>query len=118
MSEEPFVVALGGRLWALPHLPFRAIKAIQPALVRIYLELGGAGVSLASVASLEEAHLDRLAEAAWLAIASVDKAITREQFLDLPFSVADLMQAFPSLARAAGLRAVSRDASPMEAPGE
>ena len=29
MSEEAFAVSLGGRRWAVPHLPFRAVKAIQ-----------------------------------------------------------------------------------------
>ena len=32
MTEQTFVVELAGRRWALPHLPFRIIKAIQPAL--------------------------------------------------------------------------------------
>ena len=42
MSEETFAIALAGRRWALPHLPFRAIKAIQPALFEVYAEAGGA----------------------------------------------------------------------------
>ncbi len=41
MSEETFEIALGGRRWAAPHLPFRVIKAIQPALFDTYLEAGG-----------------------------------------------------------------------------
>lgn len=122
MSEEAFVVALGGQQWALPHLPFRAIKKIQPALFQVYAELGGAAISTASVAQLSEAQLDRLAEATYQAIAYVDAALTRESFLDLPFSVGDLMQAFPSVAMAAGLRAASVEAAQTdaarEAPGE
>ena len=61
MTEESFPVALGGRQWSLPHLPFRAIKKIQPALFQLYAELGGAAISPASVAQLSEAQLDRLA---------------------------------------------------------
>jgi len=119
MSEEPFVVSLGGRRWTLPHLPFRAIKKIQPALFQVYSELGGAAMSTASVTQLSEAHLDRLAEATWLAIAHVDPEFSRESFLDLPFSVGELMQAFPAVAGAAGLRAVQSAAEPQrEAPGE
>ena len=41
MSEETFAISLGGKTWPLPHLPFRAIKAIQPALFDIYLAAGG-----------------------------------------------------------------------------
>lgn len=123
MSEETFIVTLGGRRWALPHLPFRAIRKIQPALFRTYVELGGDAISPASVAQLDEAQLDRLAEATYQAIAHVDPDLSREAFLDLPFSVGELMQAFPSLARAAGLRPGGAPESPrpaaaQEAPGE
>ena len=115
MSEETFAVALGGRSWALPQLPFRAIKAIQPALFDIYLAAGGSSISTDSVARLGEAELDRLAEATWRAIAHVDPALSFADFLDLPFSVGELIQAFPSIAKAAGLRPgqiATREASP------
>ncbi len=115
MSEETFAVALGGKRWALPHLPFRAIKAIKPALFDIYLAAGGPSMSSDSVARLGEAELDRLAEATWRAIAHVDPALSYTDFLDLPFSVGELIQAFPSVAKAAGLRpgqSATREASP------
>jgi hypothetical protein len=104
VSEETFVVALGGKRWAIPHLPFRAIKAIQPALFDTYLAAGGAAMSSESVARLGEAELDRLAEATWRAIAHVDPALSHAEFLELPFAVGDLIQAFPAVAKAAGLR--------------
>ena len=50
MNDETFPIALGGKRWALPHLPFRAIKAIQPALYDIYVAAGGAAMSSDSVA--------------------------------------------------------------------
>ena len=115
MSEETFAVALGGRRWRLPHLPFRAIKAIQPALFDVYLAAGGASLSSESVARLGEAELDKLAEATWRAIAHVEPALSYADFLDLPFSVGELIQAFPSVARAAGLRPAdnaTQEASP------
>ena len=120
MSEAPFIVALAGRQWALPHLPFRAIKTIQPALLQVYAELGGGAMSIGSIAEMNEAQLDRLAGAAFDAIAHVDAALTREAFLDLPFSVAELIQAFPAIAQAAGLRATGSDATSAarEAPPE
>ena len=54
MSDETFPIALGGKAWALPHLPFRAIKAIQPALYDIYVAAGGASMSSDGVARLGE----------------------------------------------------------------
>jgi hypothetical protein len=119
LSEESFSVTLAGQQWALPHLPFRAIKAIQPALFQLYLDAGGAAISVASIAQLSEAQLERLAEAVWRAIAHVDPALTHAEFLNLPFSVGELIQAFPSVARAAGLRASSTsqpEATPEASP--
>jgi hypothetical protein len=65
----------------------------------------------------------RLADATWQAIVHVDPGLARDAFLDLPFSVGELMLAFPSLANAAGLRAVKPSEAPptdppQEAPGE
>ncbi len=116
MSEETFTVALGGRAWALPHLPFRAIKKIQPLLFQLYAELGGAEASPQGLARFTEAQLDRLAEAAYLAVAAVDKELSREAFFDLPFSVGELMLAFPAIARAAGLSPVAPEQAAAEAP--
>jgi len=115
VSEDTFVVELAGRRWALPHLPFRSVKAIQPALFEVYAEAGGAEVSAASVARLGEAQLEKLAEATWRAIAVVEPSLGYAEFLDLPFSVGELIQAFPAVAKAAGLRAVDRVEATSEA---
>jgi hypothetical protein len=104
VSEEAFDISLGGKTWSVPHLPFRAIKAIQPALFDIYLAAGGSSMSGESVARLDEGQLGRLAEATWLAVSFVEPELSLAHFLDLPFSVGELIQAFPSVARAAGLR--------------
>jgi hypothetical protein len=104
VSEEPFAISLGGKTWLVPHLPFRAIKAIQPALFDVYLAAGGSSMSGDSVARLSEAQFDRLAEATWRAIAFVEPELSLTKFLDLPFSVGELINAFPSVAKAAGLR--------------
>ncbi len=104
MSEEAFGISLGGKNWSVPHLPFRAIKAIQPALFEIYLAAGGPSMSSESVARLSEAHLDRLAEATWRAISFVEPELSFAKFLDLAFSVGELIQAFPSVAKAVGLQ--------------
>ena len=107
MSDETFELALGGRKWALPHLPFRAIKAIQPALFDIYIAAGGPAMSSESVARLGEAELDRLAEATWRAVSFVEPTLSYPEFLELRFSVGELIQVFPAVAKAAGLRSAS-----------
>jgi hypothetical protein len=107
--EEPFVLALAGRQWALPHLPFRVIKAIQPALFKVYAQTEQMADS-----PLSEAQIDVLAGATWQAIAYVDPTLTFEEFLGLPFSVADLFLVLPVVAQAAGLRVqtATQEASP------
>jgi hypothetical protein len=120
VSDEAFGISLGGKTWSVPHLPFRAIKAIQPALFDIYLAAGGSSMSAESVARLNELQLDRLAEATWRAVSFVDPELSFANFLDLPFSVGELIQAFPSVARAAGLRPgrIEDQASPVYATPE
>jgi hypothetical protein len=120
VSEEPFVISLGGKTWSVPHLPFRAIKAIQPALFDVYLAAGGSSMSAESVAGLSEAQLERLAEATWRAISFVEPELSLANFLELPFSVGQLIQVFPSVARAAGLRPgkIEDQASPAHATQE
>jgi hypothetical protein len=120
VSEEAFAISLGGKTWSVPHLPFRAIKAIQPALFDIYLAAGGSSMSGESVARLSETQLDRLAEATWRAISFIEPELSLANSLELPFSVGELIQAFPSVARAAGLRPGRLDdqASPPHATPE
>ena len=116
MSDEIFIIELAGRRWEIPHLPFRAIKAIQPALFQIYNDAGGAEMTMSSVAALGEAEIERLAHATFRALACVDPSLTYEAFLDLPFSVGDLLLAFPSIAKAAGLRPKSEAATAEASP--
>jgi hypothetical protein len=116
VSDETFAIELAGLRWLLPHLPFRAIKAIQPALFQVYADAGGANLTTGSVAALGEAEIERLAEATWRAISHVDPALSYDDFLALPFSVGDLIQAFPSVAKAAGLRAKANPATPEASP--
>jgi len=77
-------------------------------------------MSAESVARLTEAQLERLAEATWRAIAFVEPELSLVQFLDLPFSVGELIKAFPSVAKAAGLRpgGVDDQAPPVRAAQE
>ena len=106
MSDDTFVVELAGRRWALPHLPFRLIKSIQPALFKAYADAGEGG--------LDEAQIDNLAQAAWRALAHVEPSLTFDDFMALPFSVNDLFAALPAVAQAAGLTAqtATQEASP------
>ena len=123
MSEGAFLVSLGGRRWSPAASSLPGDQENSASVVPGLFRLGGGAISTASVAQLSEAQLDRLAEATYLAIAHVDPELSRESFLDLPFSVSELMEAFPAVANSAGLRstraasAAQPDAK-REAPGE
>ncbi len=118
MTDESFPVLLGGRRWDVPHLPFRVIKSIQPALFKIYSAAGGENMTTGSVAALGESEIESLAKTTWLAIAHVDRELSFEAFQELPFSVGDLLAAFPSIARSAGLRTRENQATPEALPAE
>ena len=109
MTDEPFVVELAGRRWELPHLPFRIIKSIQPTLFKVYADAAQGGNP-----ALAESQIDSLGGAVWRALAQVDPTLSLDDFLSLPFSVADLLAALPAVAQAAGLRAqvATAEASP------
>jgi hypothetical protein len=109
VTEEGFVVELAGRRWTLPHLPFRIIKAVQPALFKAYSEAAQPGNP-----ALAEQQIDALATASWRAISYVDPGLSYDEFLALPFTVADLLATLPAVAEAAGLRAqtATAEASP------
>jgi hypothetical protein len=117
LSDETFPVRLAGRSWELPHLSFRSIKAIQPALFRIYASAGGVEMSNSSIAALGEDDIEGLARATWRALSQVDPDLTLDAFMDLPFSVQDLLAAFPSVALAIGLRPADKLATSEASPG-
>lgn len=116
MSDESFVVELAGRRWTLPHLPFRAIKSIQPALFQIYEDAGGVATSPQTVVALGEAQIERLAQAIWRAINHVEPQLSYDDFIALPFSVGDLLAALPAVAQASGLRAQATPATAEASP--
>jgi hypothetical protein len=111
VSEEPFLIELGGRSWALPHLPFRIIKSIQPILFRVYAEANRQD-------TLGEAQIEDLANAVWRAAAFIDPTLAYDDFLNLRFSLADLFAALPAVAHAAGLRPQSATVEASPEPGK
>ena len=102
--SEFFVVSLAGLSWRLPHLPFRVIKRVQPALVRLSQDWLADPDPQRGLMRLDEVQLEDLADAVWMALSEVDKTLTWEQFFELPFDLGELAAALPSLLSACGLR--------------
>ena len=88
-------VTLAGRSWVLADLAPRQLRKVMPAV------LGLAAVRSAD--ELDEAAIDCLLDAFYYALTRNYPDLTREEFLDLPIKLAELMRALPALAAAAGI---------------
>lgn len=118
MSDETFPVTLAGQTWDLPRLPFRVCKKVQPRLLKRSRDLFGGrgeasepGFAMALALRLDEPVLDDLADAAYFAVSAVDPKLTREAFLELPFTSGELVAAMKPLLQACGLEVGERAAA-------
>jgi hypothetical protein len=112
--SETFPVTLAGRTWQLPHLPFRILKKLQPRLLAKGAALFGGDLKTL-VFRLDEEQLDALAEDAFTALNFAEPTLSKEQFLELPFSSSELLQTVPSLMQACGLELKKAEGQPIEA---
>lgn len=102
------VVRLGGRDWVLADLAPKQYRKVIPALVALE--------ALRSVGDLDEAKIDRLVEAYYLALTRAYPDLTREEWEEVPVSVVEMIDALPILAQKAGL-VPRKDGAPGEEPG-
>ena len=114
MSDEIFPVDLGGRHWDLPHLPFRLVKKIQPAVAAISRQFPTALDAQRALVNLDEAALDAIADVVFQAISHADKALTKDAFYELSFASGDLVAALPSVLSACGMKIIARDEADAE----
>jgi hypothetical protein len=109
MSDDTFPVDLGGVHWDLPHLPFRLVKRIQPAVAAVSRQFPTALDAQRALVNLDEAALDAIAGVVFSAIGYVDATRSKDDFYELPFASGDLMAALPSVLSACGMTIVARD---------
>lgn len=102
MTREPksagldgAAVALGGRTWVMADLAPRQFRKVIPAM----LGLG----AVQKPEDLDETQIDRLLDAIYHALTRNYPDLTRDEFLDLPITLKELIQALPALAMAAGI---------------
>jgi hypothetical protein len=94
-GHEGVPVALAGRTWVMADLAPRQFRKVIPAVI------GLAAVKQAE--DLDEAGIDRLLDALYYALTRNYPDLAREEFLDLPIRLAELVAALPVLAKAAGI---------------
>jgi hypothetical protein len=95
-------IDLGGRAWELESLPWRLVKTMQPKFLALWSRLAGLGE--ANALKVSEADLDTLGQCAFVAVHHVDRALTRDEFEELPITAKEMVTAVPALAVALGLR--------------
>ena len=116
MSDETFPVDLGGCHWDLPHLPFRLVKKIQPAVAAISRAFPTALDAQRALVNLDEAALDAIADVVFAAVNAVDGApsMSKDAFYELPFASGNLVAALPSVLSACGMKIIARDEADSE----
>ncbi len=105
---EGATVTLAGRSWVMADLAPRQFRKVIPAV------LGLAAVKHAD--DLDEEAIDRLLDALYWALTRNYPDLTRDEFLDLPIKLSELLHALPPLAKAAGIER-REGAEPGEARG-
>lgn len=107
-------VALGGQRWPVPTLAARQNRVIDPLILSLLPVFSAwqADKTL-SLSKLGAVQYEALLEIAFQAIRRAHPELTREQFLDLPVTLPELVAAFPVIARQTG---VFERASPGEDP--
>lgn len=107
-GHEGASVALAGRNWVMADLAPRQFRKVIPAVIGL--------AAVKQPEDLDEAGIDRLLDALYYALTRNYPDLTREEFLDLPIRLAELVAALPVLAKAAGIERREGSAAG-EAPG-
>jgi hypothetical protein len=108
-------ITVGGKDWPVPILAAKQNKIIDPlilSLIPLFAEWQTN--KAAALAKLGSKEYDALQEISFQAIRRAHPEFTREQFLDLPVTLPELISAFPIVARQTG---VFERTAPGEAPG-
>lgn len=88
-------VTLAGRTWVMADLAPRQFRKVMPAVIGL--------ASVRSAGELDEGAIDRLLDAFYWALTRNYPDLTRDEFLDLPIKLTELVRALPALAKAAGI---------------
>ena len=113
------VVTLAGREWFVPVLAMRQARVVVPALMRlmpVLQEMQGGDPS--AMAGLSEEHFENIIAIVHGALTCAYPTLTRDEFLDLPASTAELIAAIGVVTRQTGFFKPAEEAAPGETKGE
>jgi len=116
MDNDIMDVMLGGKLWKVPVLSAKQNKQIDPLILGLLpLFAEWQNDRAAALAKLGAVQYDALLEIAFVAIARLRPELTREQFLELPITLPELITAFSIIAQQTGI--FQKENAPGEAAG-
>ena len=113
-SEDAPKIELGGKSWSVPILAARQNRIIDPLILSLLPIFTEWQVDRASaLTKLTGSLYESLQEICYQAIRRAQPDVTRDQFLDLPVTLPELIAAFPVIAKQTGVFVRS---TPGEAP--
>ena len=102
-------VYLGGREWLVAPLSLRQVLAIADFVPRL---------SAIGLETISSERLVPLAEVLWHGLRRAHPRLTRDEFFDLPITIAELVAALPVVIEQAGGRRVGGQAAAAAAGGD
>jgi hypothetical protein len=115
-TENAPKVALGGQLWPVPPLAARHNKIVDPLILSLLPLFAEWDTDRAgALAKLGSAHYESLQEISFQGLKRAHPQLTRDQFLDLPITLPELVAAFAIIAKQTG---IFERAGPGEASAE
>ncbi len=102
-------VSLGGRDWTIAPLSLRQILAIADYVPKL---------SAIGTDNLSGERIAPLAEVLWHGLRRAHPRLTRDEFFDLPITIAELVAALPVVIEQAGGRRVDAAANPVSGQGD
>jgi hypothetical protein len=102
--EDAPKVSLGGQTWPIPQLAAKQNRIIDPLILSLLPVFNEWQTNKAQALSmLGGPQYEALQEIAYQAIRRARPEVTREQFLELPVALPELVAAFPVIARQTGV---------------
>jgi hypothetical protein len=97
-------VTLGGKEWPIPLLAARQNKIIDPLILSLLpIFAQWQSDKAAALAQLGSVQYDALLEIAFIALKRAHPELTRDQFLDMPITLPELIGAFNIIAQQTGV---------------
>lgn len=104
MTDSP-TIRLGGKDVPVPELAIRQLRVVLPGL---------AALRRVSLDTISAEEIDTMSDVILAAVQRSQPDVTKDQFLDWPMSVMEMIQALPVIAAQSGM-ATSKDAPSGEA---